>query len=221
MPGPTVSPAESDGGSISSGNTRPGIVAGPADTDAFALVGQAGNTVVINLSEQTGSSPSFWPELRLYDPLGTLEASDWNFDNAEIVDHHLLQTGIYTVVAKDYSGLYDGAYTLSLTKIPPSVVLTCSASATPTGTAVNFTASVSGGSGPYTWQWWFGDSEVASLQNPSHVYPESTTYAWFLIVRDAGGNGCVQHGLVNAFGAAIFADGFETGTTSAWSGAMP
>jgi hypothetical protein len=115
IPGPTVSPQDSNGGDILSGETKIGIINPKADTDAYTYNGEAGHTVVINMSRESGS---LYPEISLYAPDGTLEISTWGNTHAEISDYQLLQSGTYTIVAGDHYGGYAGNYSLSFTKIP-------------------------------------------------------------------------------------------------------
>ena len=56
------------------------------------------------------------------------------------------------------------------------------------GVTVSFTSSVSGGNGPYTYSWDFGDSSGPdSNGNPSHGYSNSGTFSVVLTVDDSAG----------------------------------
>ncbi|GAG77812.1 unnamed protein product, partial [marine sediment metagenome] len=50
---------------------------------------------------------------------------------------------------------------------------------------MNFTASASGGTSPYSFSWDFGDGGSSSAQNPSHTYTNAGTYNVTLTVTDA------------------------------------
>jgi PKD repeat protein len=67
--------------------------------------------------------------------------------------------------------------------------LTASTSASPTtGNAplgVSFTGSASGGTGPYSFSWAFGDGSTSTAQNPSHTYTAAGTYTATLTVTDS------------------------------------
>ncbi len=68
--------------------------------------------------------------------------------------------------------------------------LTASASANKTSGAtpltVQFTGSASGGTGPYTYSWSFGDDSVPSTeQNPSHTFTVAGTFHVTLTVKDS------------------------------------
>jgi PKD repeat protein len=57
-----------------------------------------------------------------------------------------------------------------------------------TGQEVSFTGSASGGAGPYTYAWDFGDGPTGSTtQNPTHTYSAAGTYTVTLTVTDATG----------------------------------
>lgn len=58
---------------------------------------------------------------------------------------------------------------------------------TDTETPVDFTVTPSGGVGPYTYLWTFGDDETSTDQNPSHTYEEAGPYSPSVKVTDACG----------------------------------
>ncbi len=55
------------------------------------------------------------------------------------------------------------------------------------GKTVNFDASVSGGTSPYSFSWNFGDSTAGSGPSVSHVYSAPGAYSVTLVVTDANG----------------------------------
>jgi YVTN family beta-propeller protein len=55
------------------------------------------------------------------------------------------------------------------------------------GLAVNLTAGNSGGVGPYTYFWRFGDGQTSTLANPMHSYDTSETFVARVWVNDSGG----------------------------------
>jgi hypothetical protein len=50
---------------------------------------------------------------------------------------------------------------------------------------VNFSYNASGGAKPYIFHWDFGDGDTSSLQNPEHVYDDSSQYIAVLTIADA------------------------------------
>jgi len=69
--------------------------------------------------------------------------------------------------------------------------LSCTAGAQPASgrlpLAVQLTASVSGGTPPYTVRWEFGDGATSTELNPSHLYSAAGTYIATLTAEDAEG----------------------------------
>jgi len=70
---------------------------------------------------------------------------------------------------------------------PPVADLGFSPNSPVTGQTVNFTATVTGGSPPYTYSWSFGDGTTDSGSPASHTYENANTYSVVLIVTDANG----------------------------------
>ena len=107
-----------DMGEILSAETRDGNITNPAQLDSFTFNGEAGQTAVISMSRESGGLD---PQILLYAPDGTLEVSancGSNCVHTAINEHELLQSGLYTIVVKDYGGDETGNYSLSFTKIP-------------------------------------------------------------------------------------------------------
>jgi PKD repeat protein len=75
--------------------------------------------------------------------------------------------------------------------VGPKKELSVEASANPTtGKApleVNFIASATGGTGPYSYGWVFGDGGVSIQQNPTHTYANAGTYTATVTVTDNEG----------------------------------
>src|SRR5207253_492682 len=73
---------------------------------------------------------------------------------------------------------------------PPSVTVGFNYSPTSpaAGQQVTFTASVSGGTTPYTYSWSFGDSGTGSGASPTHSYQATGPYDVIVTVADANGN---------------------------------
>jgi PKD repeat protein len=121
---------------------------------------------------------------------------DWNFGDGsahKTVQNpsHTYQAGTFhpVLVVRDASGNTAQDTHLTITALVP---YTASANATPAqGPAplnVVFSASVTGGTAPYTYEWSFGDGSPNSAdQNPSHTYSVIGTYHPVLTVRDFTG----------------------------------
>ncbi|MBI4831536.1 MAG: hypothetical protein HY801_08270, partial [Candidatus Lindowbacteria bacterium] len=109
-------------GSISSAECRSGSFAFPSQTDTYTLSGQAGQTVVINMSTETGGID---PVISLYDPDGLLETSATCAPECfytSLEGWQLSKSGLYTILVSDHSGNEAGDYSLCLLLIPGSTV---------------------------------------------------------------------------------------------------
>ncbi|HKC26893.1 MAG TPA: PKD domain-containing protein [Jatrophihabitans sp.] len=108
--------------------------------------------------------------------------------NPGIIDpNNNIGLSTYPMTTADQAGLGDP---LSDFWIQGSSPLTAAGSANPTtGNApltVSFTGSASGGTGPYSYSWNFGDgSATSSTQNPGHTYSSAGTYTAILTVTDS------------------------------------
>nr|QNO49249.1 hypothetical protein LDNCKMAD_00014 [Methanosarcinales archaeon ANME-2c ERB4] len=123
IPGAASSEQDPDGGAIVSGQTGNGTISPSADTDAFVFYGEENQTVVI---EMVASGSTLGPAIYLYRPDGTLETKvigGSNYNHVVIGEHHLEQTGIYTIVTSAswaYGTTATGGYGLSFIKAPPT-----------------------------------------------------------------------------------------------------
>ncbi|MFF3906515.1 PKD domain-containing protein [Streptomyces sp. NPDC001848] len=93
----------------------------------------------------------------------------------------------FPMTANDQAGLGDPLEDLWIQGATP---LSASAGASPTTgnapLAVNFTGSASGGTGPYSYSWDFGDGSAAgTAQNPTHTYSTAGSYTATLTVTDS------------------------------------
>ncbi len=61
------------------------------------------------------------------------------------------------------------------------------------GEPVQFTADVSGGFAPYSYEWRFGDGETSNQASPSHVYRDEGWYSVRLTVMDDRGAEATEH----------------------------
>jgi hypothetical protein len=111
-----------------------------------------------------------------------------------------LSGGAFTAFELDSTGPSDFDWNTSL----PSP-LSCEASGAPTsGNAplkVTFSASASGGSPGFTWEWKFGDGATSSNHNPSHTYDKGGTFTWKMTATDQANNSCFRTGTIKVTGA--------------------
>jgi len=97
--------------------------------------------------------------------------------------------GSYTVWAQeqDYFGVVG---TSSTVDVPVNGTLSATPTATPNptevGTAVDFSAGVSPGTGvfPFTYAWTFGDGNVSTAADPTQLYPYPNTFTASVAVTD-------------------------------------
>ena len=90
--------------------------------------------------------------------------------NPQPIDHTTIQDGIFTINGVPLTANANGPYSGYA------------------GNSIQFHGSASGGNPPYSWRWDFGDGNVATEQNPTHVYASEGTYTVTLNVTDSLGN---------------------------------
>ncbi len=100
---------------IKSGQCLSGIIAFPGSVKTFKFYGDAGDAVVIVATKTDGT---LYPQIFLYAPDGTREATTWNYTQARIDNHQLAKTGWYRIVVEDYGGDRTGNFKLCLLTIP-------------------------------------------------------------------------------------------------------
>ena len=100
------------------GETLKGTINVPSDMDAFQFIGGAGQRVVINAVTTSGSLDT---GIDLYPPSGPMEATSNGYGGGDQLDHALAQSGLYTIVIRDYSLSRTGTYNLTLLKFPGPV----------------------------------------------------------------------------------------------------
>ncbi len=116
-----ISAQAADMGELHSGETKTGNIATAGQTDSYTFYGEENQTVVI---EMAASGSDLGAAIYLYSPNGTLETKviGGRYGNrVAIREHHLEQTGIYTIVASASWAMdttTTGKYGLSFIKIP-------------------------------------------------------------------------------------------------------
>jgi len=106
--------------------------------------------------------------------------------------HAYSSAGSFTVIltVKDSSSPQQTAtsqQSVIVSSPPPPLTtsFTYSPSSPQTGQQVTFTASASGGTGPYTFGWSFGDGSTGSGYSVTHTFSLAGTYAVVLTVKDS------------------------------------
>jgi len=117
-PGAVISPQDRDGSFMISGDSKKGQIT-LGDLDCFNFYGSAGHYVAIYAGLEYGSG-SLSPHISLYGPGGEKEADDSGYYSA-LIEHTLLNSGLYTIVIRDDLGPFTGSYGLSFTKNPPDL----------------------------------------------------------------------------------------------------
>jgi PKD repeat protein len=86
--------------------------------------------------------------------------------------------------------------------VTSSFLITASATPTtgPAPLAVQFSATLQGGTAPYAYSWTFGDGSTSTEAAPTHVYAADGSYNVVLAVVDLGGQAAVDDHLVIAVG---------------------
>jgi PKD repeat protein len=79
---------------------------------------------------------------------------------------------------------------------PPVVDFSHAPASPVVGQQVTFTAT--GTNAPTTWEWFFGDSQMSALQNPTHVYANAGTFTVQLTAWNATGSSTISHDIAIA-----------------------
>lgn len=92
----------------------------------------------------------------------------------------------YTVKDSDGASATSAEVVLQV-ELPLAVSVSDSATTATTGSAIAFLASISGGEGPYTISWSFGDSTTGTGASVSHAFSTAGTFTVTVTVKDATG----------------------------------
>jgi len=163
-------------------------------------------------SGQTGQSISFSASAFGGSPPYTYS---WNFgdgstDVGATPSHAYSSSGIFDVtvtVTDSNSQTASGSQLITVSNPLPISQLSVGFDYQPrsvtTATTVTFTASVTGGTFPYNYQWDLGDGATSSGANTSHLYAYSGTYAIRLTVTDNSGQSYSTSQTVTVIGSQI------------------
>jgi len=91
-----------------------------------------------------------------------------------------------------------GTFTL-VPYVAPSVTVNVTPTQGNKPLPVTFTATVTGGVGPFTYAWAFGDSATANTNPVTHIYAAAGTYTWHLTVTDSRGTAASATGTVKVY----------------------
>ena len=122
--------------------------------------------------------------------------SEWNGSSPALLVHQYLSPGNYSVqgtLTTPGGSIVAGASVLVQVTPGPTLEVEANASviARSSPVQVTFLSTVTGGTPPYSIQWWFGDGTVgasASGVPVNHTYASAGSFHPFLLVGDAAGN---------------------------------
>lgn len=83
-----------------------------------------------------------------------------------------------------------------------------------TGESLTVSATVDGGTVPYSWSWDFGDDETSTSETPSHTYGEEGEYTLAVTVEDADGRSGTDTARVTVTDNGNGGDGDDEGTSN-------
>src|SRR5207245_2672246 len=163
-------------------------------------------------SGQTGQSISFSASAFGGSPPYTYSCNfgDGSTDVGATPSHAYSSSGIFDVtvtVTDSNSQTASGSQLITMSNPLPISQLSVGFDYQPrsvtTATTVTFTASVTGGTFPYNYQWDLGDGATSSGANTSHLYAYSGTYAIRLTVTDNSGQSYSTSQTVTVIGSQI------------------
>jgi hypothetical protein len=101
---------------IAFGQTLPGTISTPAQSETYTFTASAGDRVYVRLGASSGS---LWPHITVYNPDGTYLCGAVNVlsRTSVSVQCNLASTGTYTILADDYNGTGSGDYYIYLQRL--------------------------------------------------------------------------------------------------------
>lgn len=177
----TAEVTDAVGAKATSGIETFSVSAGPTITaHATPAAGDVGHPLDFNSSLSSGGTP----------PVSYLwEFGDGKSASTEDASHAYGTAGTFpvSVTATDADGVKTTAR-LSVTVVnDPTVAASLAPTSPGANQAATFFASVSGGTGPFTYTWLFGDKSGSALPDPVHVYNTSGTYTVSVWANDSVG----------------------------------
>lgn len=139
----------------------------------------AGVPVTFSAEEQYGSSPLTY----------RWSMGDGTTSSTSTFTHAYAAKGNYTVIltVSDATGI-SSSTSYSIIVLPdPHANIVLSPSTVTAGTSFTIGSNVTGGLGPYTYDWNFGDGTQSSQPDPQHSYAKTGTFTVTLKVTDAAG----------------------------------
>jgi PKD domain len=147
----------------------------------------------------------------------------WNFGDgstsgATNPTHTYSSPGLYGPVATatDFAGQIGAGAAAIVVAAAPSVTITAIPESPVAGSSAGFTASVTGGTAPYSIQWILGDGTSASGSTVSHIYSKAQTYNVQVTVTDQWGSKATAN-LTVVVGAGSASSGNSSGLSSGTS----
>ena len=138
----------------------------------------AGLPVTLTAEAQSGSSPLSY----------AWKLGDGSTSSSLSLNHSYSAAGTYVVklTVTDAAGQYSSAAYTILVLPDPQTSINGISTLTP-NTSATFSAAVSGGLAPYSYQWSFGDGSHSTQATPTHAYTLTGTYQVKLTVTDSEG----------------------------------
>ncbi|WP_265580821.1 PKD domain-containing protein [Methanofollis aquaemaris] len=175
------------------------IVTPPAPIAGFSMNVTSGTVpLAVSFTDLSTNAPTSW----------SWSFGDGNMSSEQNPDHAYATAGTYTVSLTATNTGGSNCTMKNVTVTPPTPVAGFSTNVTLL--SVSFTDQST--NAPTSWSWSFGDGNVSSEQNPTHVYATAGTYSATLTATNAGGSNTTT-GNVTVMPSAPIAD-FSMSVTS-------
>jgi PKD repeat protein len=179
---PTVNVTDIDGAATSSSGAALAVTSGP--TVAARATPAAGDVGVPVAFQATAPSPGVPPI-----------TYTWSFGDGQTgtganVSHSYSAAGMYVVNVTGVDSLGGTSKATVDVTVTPDLALSslvANPSAPVAGASASFYANVTGGTGPFTYSWLFGDHRASAFAAPQHTYSSSGSYTVQVWVNDSAG----------------------------------